>query len=301
MRYLVCMTTTTLALLACGGSQTASSSTTSSEAGATASGGGEGEPASAAQAEPEQSNEFVLRKSDADKTRETSGATASKIKPTKTEAAMKFVVIDKDKGPIRGIIIALTAPDGTKYYTEETNTEGYAEVLVPVGQKYELVYLSLGRKDIAASVPVSDEPNQNVKLTLRYKRYTPPPRPAAQATPDSPAQPAPGFILDAVTFDSGKATIRDASFPQLDGVAEYLTQKTSARIEISGHTDNVGNPKVNKSLSQKRAQSCRDYLISKGVEGERIQAVGYGDERPIASNDTDEGRQQNRRIEAVEL
>jgi len=293
MRYLV-WTTTALALAACGAQQSA-------ERPASGSSGTGAEQASSGEP-PEQSNEFVLRKSDA--AQPAAGQTpASKIKGTATEAAMKFVVVDKDTGPIQGIVISLTAPDGKKFYTEETSAQGYAEVLVPVGQKYELIYLSLGRKDVAASVPVSGEPNQNVKLTLRYKRYTPPPRPALPASPDTPAAPAEpaGFVLDAVTFDSGKATIRDASFPQLDGVAEYLAHKKSARIEISGHTDNVGNPKVNKTLSQKRAQSCREYLVSKGVEENRIEAVGYGDERPMAPNDSDEGRQKNRRIEAVEL
>jgi outer membrane protein OmpA-like peptidoglycan-associated protein len=169
-------------------------------------------------------------------------------------------------------------------------------VLVPVGQKYELVYLSLGRKDIAATVAVTDEPNQNVRLTLRYKRIDPP-RPKVTL----PDVPEPGFVLNGVTFDTGKATIRAESYPRLDSVAEYMMHKKSARIQISGHTDNVGNPKVNKALSQKRAQACRDYLISKGVDGSRIEAIGYGDERPIASNDTEEGRQENRRIEAIEL
>lgn len=80
-----------------------------------------------------------------------------------------------------------------------------------------------------------------------------------------------------------------------------MTYKKSARIEISGRTDNVGNPKSNKVLSEKRAQACRDNLISKGIDGSRVEAVGYGDEQSIASNDTEEGRQKNRRIEAIEL
>jgi outer membrane protein OmpA-like peptidoglycan-associated protein len=231
-------------------------------------------------------NEFVLQKSDTAKGAQ--GATPSKIKPSKTEAAMKFIVVDKDKGAIPGVVISLTAPDGAKFYTGETDSTGYAEVLVPVGKKYSLVYLSLGRGDIAASVPVTDEPNQNIKLTLRYKNHDPE---AAAAR----------FVLDGVNFDTGKATIRPESFPRLDSVVEYLSHKKSARIEISGHTDNVGNPKSNKALSEKRAQACRDYLVSKGIDASRIQAVGYGDERPVAGNDTDAGRQQNRRIEATEL
>lgn len=213
-------------------------------------------------------------------------ARPSKLKPTLTEAVLKFSVIDKDKGPVKGIAISLTGADGKKHYTDETDAEGYAEALVPVGQKYDIVYLSLGRKDIAAAVTVSDEPKQNVRLTLRYKRE---------------AAPEPRFVLSGVYFDNAKATIRAESYPQLDSVVEFMAHKKSARIEIAGHTDKVGNPGKNKLLSQQRAQACRAYLMAKGIDGSRIKAVGFGDERPMAPNDTEDGRQKNRRIEATEL
>lgn len=236
-----------------------------------------------AHAAPDAGPSFELQ--DSTTAKSARGAHPSKISPTKTDAAMKFFVIDQEKGPVKGVVIALGAPTGHKYYTDETDAEGYAETLVPVGQKYELTYLSLGRKDVAASVTVTSEPKQTVKLTLRYK-----PRP-----------PAPPFVLKGVTFETALATIKPESYPQLDLVAEFMTRKRSARLEISGHTDNVGNPKTNKALSEKRALSCRSYLISKGIDGSRITAVGHGDSRPIAPNDTDEGRQKNRRIEAIEL
>jgi outer membrane protein OmpA-like peptidoglycan-associated protein len=246
------------------------------------------ETAAEAPADP---NEFAVRTSD--KGSEQAAGSPSKIKGTHSEAALKFVVVDKEKGPIPGIVIALTGADGKKFYTEETNADGYTELLVPNGQKYDLVYLSLGRREIAASVNVTDEPNQNIKLTLRYKRY--------EAPPKTPAPAEPRFVLEGVTFASGKAVINPESYPRLDSVVEYMTYKKSARIEISGHTDNQGNPKANKALSTKRAQACRDYLIGKGIDGSRIEAQGFGDERPIASNDTEEGRQLNRRIEATEI
>ena len=198
---------------------------------------------------------------------------------------MKLVVVDKDKGPIKGVVILLTGPDKKKYFTEPTDSEGYAEVLVPVGKRYDITFLSLGRREIAATVPVDNEPSQSVKLTLRYKREI----------PEKP------FILAGVNFDTAKATIRPESFPRLDVVVEFMGHKKSARVEISGHTDNVGNAKANKTLSEKRAQACRNYIVSKGIDKKRLEAVGFGDERPIAPNDTDEGRQKNRRIEAKEL
>ncbi len=213
------------------------------------------------------------------------GATASKIVPTKTEAAMKLFVVDKDKGPVKGVVIFLTGPDKTKYYAEPTDSEGYAELLVPVGKRYDITYLSLGRREIAATVPVADEPSQSVKLTLRYKREL------AQRP----------FILAGINFDTAKATIRPESFSRLDTVVEFMAHKKNARVEISGHTDNVGNPQANKTLSERRAQACRNYIVSKGIDKKRLDAVGFGDEHPIAPNDTDEGRQKNRRIEAKEL
>jgi outer membrane protein OmpA-like peptidoglycan-associated protein len=213
------------------------------------------------------------------------GAAASKIRPTRTEAAMKLFVVDKDKGPVKGVVIFLTGPDKTKYYADPTDSQGYAEVLVPVGQRYDVTYLSLGRGEIAATVPVADEPNQSVKLTLRYKREV----------AERP------FILAGVNFDTAKATIRPESFPRLDAVVEFMVHKKNARVEISGHTDNVGNANANKTLSEKRAQACRNYIVSKGIDKKRLDAIGFGDEHPIAPNDTDEGRQKNRRIEAKEL
>jgi len=227
--------------------------------------------------------EFQLRDTDAPKGAP-GAASKSKIKSTKTEAAMKFTVTDKENGPIKGIVICLASANSTKYCTEETDADGYAEVLVPVGQKYDVTYLSLGGGDVATSVTVTDEPKQNIKLTLRYKR------PPARVP----------FVLKGVNFDTGTAVLRDESASRLDLVVAFMKRRKSAVVEISGHTDNVGNAKKNMTLSQKRAQACRDYLIEKGVEGNRITAVGFGGDRPVAPNDTDENRQKNRRIEVVE-
>lgn len=281
MTHVVLVLVAMYALVACGGAQASVSSTGQAE---DTSGGAAGAD-----------NEFQLGQSNP--TARGRGVQPSKIEATRTEAAIRFIVIDRDSGPIAGIVISLTAPGGKTYYTEETDAEGFAEVLVPVGKKYDLVYLSLGRRDISATVPVSDEPKQNIKLTLRYKRYDAP----APAKGKAGAAAVPRFVLEGVYFDSGKTSVREESFARLDRVVEYMTHKKSARIEISGHTDNVGDPKRNQVLSQQRAQACRDYLVSKGISPSRIEAVGRGDQQPVASNETEEGRQKNRRIEATEL
>jgi outer membrane protein OmpA-like peptidoglycan-associated protein len=275
-----------LALVACGGAKPPESSTAGEEAMLESADLTSGESTPSEQPLPDDGSgsEFALQDSESP----AQDQTESKIKPTATEAALKFTVVDKDKGPVPGIVVVLTAPDGRKYYTDETSAQGYAEVLVPNGQRYKAVFLSLGRREIDAWVPVSNQPKQTIRLRLNYKFHP-------------PEKVEPPFVLEGVYFETGEATIRPESYPELDEVAEFMTRKPSARIEISGHTDSAGNRRANKVLSTKRAQACRDYLISKGIEASRIDSVGYGDERPIASNDTDEGRQRNRRIEAREL
>jgi len=285
--------------LACGGSDPGSTSAAGADG---TSGGSDSGGSAAAGAAGGDSNEATFKVNKSDSSGRPGGVEGSKIEATLDMAAVRFIVVDRDKGPIRGIVVALTSPEGQKFYTKETDAEGFAEVLVPKGKKYALEYLSLGRKNVTAKVPVPDKPNQNIKLTLRYKRWNPPPRP--EPKPGVPPRPEPKserFVLKGVEFDTGKSTIRDKSFDQLDTVVEYMTHKESARLEVSGHTDNVGKPAKNKALSQSRAQACMDYLVAKGIDPGRIEAVGYGDEQPIASNETKDGRQQNRRIEATEL
>lgn len=276
--------TTMFVLVACGGSQPSDSTTPTTPATATGDGAaGAGNGQSSAEAggrNPSDAGEFAINEAD-----KSSRPTQAKLKATDTEAAVRFFVIDKDKGPIEGIVISLTSPAGKVYYTAETDKDGFAEVLVPIGQTYDLVYLSLGRRNVAAKVQVKNEPRLNLKLTMRYQL-------------EEPSKP---FVLDDVQFATGKAKIRPDSFARLDALVEYMTHKKSARLEISGHTDNAGKKAANKKLSQQRADAIRDYLVSKGIEAERIKAVGYGDEKPIAPNETSEGRQKNRRIEALAM
>jgi OOP family OmpA-OmpF porin len=97
-------------------------------------------------------------------------------------------------------------------------------------------------------------------------------------------------------FDVNKATIRPTSFNSLGRVADLLTNKNYS-LKLAGNTDNTGNFDTNMRLSQERADAVKQYLVSQGADASRIDAVGYGSTKPIATNDTPEGRQQNRRVE----
>ncbi len=105
------------------------------------------------------------------------------------------------------------------------------------------------------------------------------------------------IVLEGITFATGKADITPESEGTLQQALKTLNTYKEISVEISGHTDNVGNAKSNQRLSERRANAVRDWLISKGIDGNRITAVGYGQDKPIAPNDTKENKQKNRRIE----
>jgi outer membrane protein OmpA-like peptidoglycan-associated protein len=103
--------------------------------------------------------------------------------------------------------------------------------------------------------------------------------------------------LKNIYFDFDKTTLKKESFTELNKVVEFLKQNSTVEIEIAGHTDNKGSDDYNANLSQGRSQSVVDYLISQGIEAFRLTAHGYGESKPIDTNDTDAGRANNRRVE----
>lgn len=100
-----------------------------------------------------------------------------------------------------------------------------------------------------------------------------------------------------ITFDTAQANIKPNFAPVLNDIANVMVKYPETKIEVQGHTDNVGNDASNLTLSQLRAQSVTSYLNSHGVDSARIKAVGYGESMPIASNETPSGREANRRVE----
>jgi OOP family OmpA-OmpF porin len=102
-----------------------------------------------------------------------------------------------------------------------------------------------------------------------------------------------------ILFESGRATIDPDSTGLLDRLIETALRCPAANIEIAGHTDADGENGFNQALSEKRAQAVMDYLVKAGLPANRFSPVGYGSTQPIASNDTDEGKAQNRRIDFV--
>ncbi|MFN3404029.1 MAG: OmpA family protein [Cytophagaceae bacterium] len=105
------------------------------------------------------------------------------------------------------------------------------------------------------------------------------------------------IVLRNIFFDFDKATLRPESTAELERLVQLLQSVPNMKIEISGHTDNKGSAEYNKNLSEKRAQAVVNYLAGKGIDAKRLKFAGYGFDRPMATNDTEEGRQLNRRTE----
>jgi outer membrane protein OmpA-like peptidoglycan-associated protein len=136
----------------------------------------------------------------------------------------------------------------------------------------------------------------------------PPPRPSPVKTVAVAAPPPKKYTLIEVTrekielkqqvhFATGKFRVLPDSFPLLDEVVQVLNDSPEMRISVEGHTDNVGAEGANLTLSQRRAEAVRDYLVTKGISSARLEAVGYGPTKPIASNKTPSGKTKNRRTE----
>lgn len=180
-------------------------------------------------------------------------------------------------------IVIFRSMANSREYQGLTDSTGRFSIRLPAGSKYEIFIL--GFKD-STSYNVLDIPalTGNAYYKNPFKI-------------DIQFLPAKSFVLEDCNFETGKADLLPEAFPVLDELVAYLVRKDDERIEIQGHTDNVGTAKSNQVLSENRANTVRNYLITKGIDPNRLTAKGYGFTVPVADNKTAEGRAQNRRTE----
>jgi OOP family OmpA-OmpF porin len=108
-----------------------------------------------------------------------------------------------------------------------------------------------------------------------------------------------GYIALYINFDSGKSDIKTESQPLIEQLAEMMKTNTDLKISIEGHTDNVGTAESNKTLSLNRAKAVSNAMVAKGINASSLASIGWGQEKPVADNRTDEGKAKNRRVEIV--
>ncbi len=202
------------------------------------------------------------------------------------DAQVDVTVTDFKNNPLPHEIMVFKSRNYNKEYQGLTDDNGKFSVRLPHGDKYDLFIL--GFKD-STSYDVLDIPTPADKNAYYKKPFT----------LTFQFQPAKNWELEGCNFETGKATLQPESYKVLDDLVAYLQRKDDDKIEIGGHTDNVGKPAANIILSQDRAKAVMDYLISKGIDPSRMTAKGYGMTVPVADNKTEDGRAQNRRTEVT--
>ena len=200
------------------------------------------------------------------------------------DAQVDVTVTDFKNVPLPREIMIFKSSFNQREYQGLTDSTGRFSVRLPAGDKYE-IYI-LGFKD-STSYDMMDIPDPGPNAS--YKD------PFTLSFQFSPAK---TFVLEDVNFETGKAVLEPESYVSLNELAAYLVRKVDERIEIGGHTDNVGTAANNLKLSMERATAVMNYMISKGIDPARLEAKGYGMSVPVESNKTEEGRAQNRRTEA---
>lgn len=196
----------------------------------------------------------------------------------------------KNPGPLsiaRNYSNALVAKKGRKVYEEVSPGGGTATSSMPLGDGRTLwVEVSISNSGEMYTLTVVEEAAlaQQIEITAAWL--------AEQLDKTG------SVALEGITFDTGKAVITAGSQAVLDQIGALLKGDTALRLEIQGHTDNVGVPASNLALSRQRAEAVRKYLVdTHGIAAARLTTAGFGDTKPVADNGTDEGRAKNRRVE----
>lgn len=214
-------------------------------------------------------------------------AIPEEMRPQPTVVVEGIVTNSKTKAVVGAYVMVEDLNTGELIAVNKSNSAtGKYLVVLPAGKTYSV---SANKEGFFFHSERFDVPNkstyQEIKKDIELK----------------PIEKGAKVVLNNIFFETGKATLSPQSRVELEKAIDLMKVNPSMIIEVGGHTDNVGDDAFNMKLSHDRAKSVREYIVTGGIVGERIQAKGYGESNPIATNDTEDGKKSNRRTEFIIL
>jgi len=208
---------------------------------------------------------------------------AEEVQPDPVVLVKGIVYDAKTKLPIEANIAYNGLEDGVNYGIARTNpATGAYKIVLPYGKTYDFSANANGFIGVSSNLDLTGVGEyKEIERDLYLV----------------PIEVGSTIRLNNIFFEVGKSELKKESYSELNRVVKILNENPKMSIELSGHTDNVGNAGLNTKLSKARASSCRDYLVAQGIAVERLEAKGYGMDKPVADNGTEEGRALNRRVE----
>lgn len=206
--------------------------------------------------------------------------TGQPLAATETKALLDVVVTDFQAQPRAGETIFFESTNSGKSISRKTDATGKFQVLLPKGDIYKIKYQGFLDQKESSTIEVPDKPGI-MEATL-----------SVEMEDESNEV----YALD-VHFETAKSAIKPESHAVLDELVTAMNRLKTSRIELAGHTDSDGSAEANLQLSRDRAAAVRTYLIQKGIAADRIETIGHGESKPVAGNESEKGKAQNRRTE----
>ena len=202
------------------------------------------------------------------------------LQATEKAALLRVEVVDFSGNPIENQVVVFRAEKTKKKVKRKTNAAGKFSILLPKGETYAVMYTVFLEDEDYSTIEIEDGPGMmegTLEIELETKKNQ-------------------VFELD-VHYATNRAEINVNSYKLLDELVYLMKSNPEMVIEVAGHTDEDGSAAHNLGLSQDRSHAVKAYLVKKGIAANRVKSVGYGESRPVASNNSAEGKAQNRRTE----
>ena len=215
-------------------------------------------------------------------------------------ASLSGTVVDAETGqPVKARITYSLLPENLEIgFVFSDSLTGQYEILLPVGSAYDFIAEAEDYSLARDRINLSEETDfREMERNIGLSKWTETKEMQETVTVAEPVEDDDGLFSNVVHFEFASDYLVEGDYPFLPKMVAFLNDHADAKLKITGHTDAVGPAAYNQSLSTRRAKSVSKFIAAKGISAERIIVVGFGPDKPIASNDTDEGRRKNRRVE----